>query len=61
VSCSPFRVPVARLAAARAALKHGGAGQAGRLTAETVPPARQRRSSAEETLAQAIAVGESAG
>ena len=24
VSCSPFRVPVARLAAAHAALKHGG-------------------------------------
>jgi pyruvate,orthophosphate dikinase len=24
VSCSPFRVPIARLAAAHAALKHGG-------------------------------------
>ena len=27
VSCSPFRVPIARLAAARAALKEGAAGK----------------------------------
>jgi pyruvate, orthophosphate dikinase len=59
VSCSPFRVPVARLAAARAALEHGPGH-----SAEPAPAGARGqtvRQQTEDTVDQAIAVGESAG
>jgi pyruvate,orthophosphate dikinase len=40
VSCSPFRVPIARLAAAQAALRERGAGKPGKAKAAKAKPAK---------------------
>jgi len=46
VSCSPFRVPVARLAAAQAALKHGGAASGAKKSAKAPKAAKLKAASA---------------
>jgi pyruvate,orthophosphate dikinase len=49
VSCSPYRVPVARLAAAQAAIKHGGASKPAKKAAAKKPAAKPAKKAAKKS------------